>query len=79
MDDSFELSPTEEVVKVAANFTVRNVILVQNIKIVLNDTRKHGTPLNKTNMNMLPFQVNICATNVDRSLKALVDYGLTII
>lgn len=78
MDDSFELSPEEEVVKIAAN-TVLNVILVQNMKIVLNDTRKHGTPLNKTNMNMLPFQVNICATNVDRSLKALVDYGLTII
>lgn len=56
MDDSFELSPEEEVVKVAAN-TVLNVILVQNMKIVLNDTRKHGTPLNKTNMNMLPFQV----------------------
>lgn len=56
MDDSFELSPEEEVVKIAAN-TVLNVILVQNMKIVLNDTRKHGTPLNKTNMNMLPFQV----------------------
>lgn len=56
MGDSFELSPEEEVVKVAAN-TVLNVILVQNMKIVLNDTRKHGTPLNKTNMNMLPFQV----------------------
>lgn len=56
MGDSFELSPEEEVVKIAAN-TVLNVILVQNMNIVLNDTRKHGTPLNKTNMNMLPFQV----------------------
>lgn len=64
MDDSFELSPEEEVVKVAANFTVLNVILVQNMKIVLNDTRKHGTPLNKTNMYMLPFQVKHWWTTV---------------
>lgn len=63
MGDSFELSPEEEVVKVAAK-TVLNVILVQNMKIVLNDTRKHGTPLNKTNMYMLPFQVKHWWTTV---------------
>lgn len=60
----------KKLLKLPQNFTLPNLILVQNIKIVLNDTRKHGTPLNKTNMKMPPFQVNICATNVDRGLKA---------